>query len=150
MKKDFFKDYSTLDPYERFRMVVKALARGDTSFVKRLANACRTGRSQYARLLNAARDCAMLVSLEIQTVVGRWQMFNTILQLFAAAHVDYFYTTFRYFPERVEKVNAIVGVLEAILIEKAMRADGSDNSDLLEREHEYAEMMTGFLSNEDS
>lgn len=150
MKKDFFKDYSTISPYERFRLVVKALARGDKSFVKRLANSCHTGRSQYARHLNAARECALLVSLDMHVAVGRWEVCNAILQRLNGDHVEYFYTTFRYFPERVEKINAIVSVLEELLIERAMRVDGIDNSDLIERAHEYTEMMTDFLFNEDS
>ena len=64
-------------------------------------------------------------------------------------HVDYFCTTFRGFPERVEKVTTIVGVLEDVLIENTMRADGNDNADLLERAHEYVDIMTDFLFNED-
>jgi hypothetical protein len=151
MNKEFFKDYSRVSPYERFGLVAKALARRDTLFVKRLVNACNTGRNQYARYLAAARECTLQVSLGMQVAAGRWETCNALmLSNLNPDHVEYYYTTFRHFPERVEKINAIVSVLEDVLVEWAIRGDGSDNSDLIERAHEYSEAMADFLFSEDS
>src|SRR5450759_1644922 len=116
MRKEFHKDYSRLSTYQRFSLVVKKLAREDKAEVRRLVNSCPTGRDQYTKLLNAARECTLLISLELQVMVGRWESFNTlVLPQLEAAHVDYFNTTFRNSPERVNKVGVIVGTLDDLL-----------------------------------
>jgi len=144
-------NYSKINPYERARLFVKALERGDLPYAKRLANSSDTGQTQFARHLKGARECTLLVSLELQMILGGWEAFNAFLLPIANSdHVYHFYEEFRYFPERVEKVYMIVGTIEDLLIEKTMRPDGSDNSDLLERADEYVQMMIRFLFNEDS
>lgn len=143
MKKKVNKDYSIFNAHQRLILVVKAIAREDTSFVHRLINSCHTGRSEYNRLLDAARYCALLVSQEIHLVLGEWQMFNTLrLPFLDPADVEYYYTTFRYFPEAVKRVNAIVGLFGEILTESAAGVDGSDIQDLLDK---YKETLVDFL-----
>ena len=143
-------DYTRITLDKRARLIIKALARGDTPFVSRLINSCHDDRTQLAGHLKGARECTLLVSLELQVILGRWEAFNALLLPIANSdHVDYFYEVFRFFPERVEKVHIIVDTLEDLLIEKTMCADGSDNSDLLDRMDEYIDMMTGFLCHED-
>ena len=83
MKKEFVKDYSVFSPSVLFKLFVKALARRDTPFMKRLVNACHENKGQFMRLLNAARECTLLVSLEIQVMVGKWEAFNATIEAVA-------------------------------------------------------------------
>src|SRR5450759_271684 len=146
MRKEFHKDYSRLSTYQRFSLVVKKLAREDKAEVRRLVNSCPTGRDQYTKLLNAARECTLLISLELQVMVGRWESFNTlVLPQLEAAHVDYFNTTFRNSPERVNKVGVIVGTMDDLLQESMARAVDEDFEDLLERGDAFMETFMEFL-----
>jgi len=151
MRKEFYKDYSRLSTYQRFWLMVIKLAREDKAEVRRLVNSCPTGRDQYAKLLDAARECTLLISLEMQVIVGHWESFNTlVLPQLEAEHVEYFHTTFRDSPDRVEKTEVIVSAIEDLLTESIERAYGDDIEDLLERGREYTGRLTEFLFKEDS
>jgi len=109
MKKDFIKDYTAINPHGRVRLVVGALAREDRVDLKRLVNSCRADRSQFIRLLDAARQCTMVLVPTICDMQSRWKTFSAMMQLGATGdQIDYFYDTYRHSPGLAENVGRIV------------------------------------------
>ena len=146
MKKDFFKDYSKLTPYERFRLVVKAMARSDTACLKQLVNSCRTDKGQFARLLDAARSCTMVLVPSITEMMGRWEMFNAMMHLVPIDdQIDYFYDTYRHSPGLSEDVGRIAEKLLELLAECPSETEGPGDISLLEWRRSCMEFVSGYL-----
>lgn len=143
MKKDFFKDYSTINPHERFRLAVKALAREDRVDLKRLVNSCRTDRGQFARLLEAARRCTTVLVPSITEMLGRWETFSAVMRLGPIGdQIDYFYDKYRHGTGLSEDVGRIAEKLLGLVAEYPSETEGPGDSSLSEWQESCGELVS--------
>jgi len=136
MKKEFSGDLSGLKPYERFRLSVKALARGDAAFYKQLVRSCPPEDAvEYLCLMEAASACTIQVALAIHMIVAQWEIIQAVVLQpldIAVNHVEYYYTTYRKHPELSEGTCTVVEGFYDFLAERDAGVEGDGGSSRLE------------------
>lgn len=146
MKKHLIEDYSTINPHERFRLAVKALARSDTVCLKQLVNSCRTGRSQFVKQLEAARQCTVALVPSICEKLGRWETFSAMMRMGVPGdQIDFFYDRYRHSTGLSEDVGRIVERLLELMAEPASETGGRDASNLAEWQERCGDFVSDCL-----
>ena len=130
MKKVFSGDLSNLKLHERFRLSVKALARGDKTFHKQLVRSCPPEDVvEYYDLLEASRECTIQVLPALHRILGRWELINDlVLRNRDSKHVNYFYATYREHPELSEDTCKVVEGFYSFLAERQAGIKGNNDS----------------------
>lgn len=128
MKKDNLGDLSGIETFERFRLSVKALARTEKAFFKQVVRSCPPENAvEYLSLLEAASACTIQVTLAIHMVSAQWEMMKALvlepLDL-DCRHVEFYYTTYRGYPELWEGTCRVVEEYYDLLAERCTGMKG--------------------------
>jgi len=88
MKKETIKNFPVLDPQQRFRMVIKALAREDQLMLSQLSKGHLAQAPQYLARMNLSFALVNLIEVEVASAAAEIRMFEGLVLSLANLLLD--------------------------------------------------------------